>query len=103
MSGPDGFKPGDNGPGGGFPGMGIPGAARVFQVMQSRPSKAKRVAISVFLLLLALPLLILALAAGIISLGVYLILSGWTRLFASRTPDWAEHDTEGRKGVRVKR
>ena len=103
MSGPDGFKPGDNGPGGGFPGMGIPGAARVFQVMQSRPSKAKRVAISVFLLLLALPLLMLALAAGIVSLAVYLILSGWTRLFASRTPDWAVHDTEGRKGGRVDR
>lgn len=103
MSGAGGFKSDGNGPGGGFPGVGFPGAARVFQMMQSRPSKAKRVALVVFLLLLALPLLVLALVAGIISLAVYLIFSGWTRIFASRTPDWAEHDTEGRKGVRVKR
>jgi hypothetical protein len=75
----------------------------LFQVIRSRPSRASRVAISVFLLLLALPLLVLALAAGIISIAVYLILAGWARLFARRTPDWAEHDTEGRKGVRVKR
>ncbi|MDP6312465.1 MAG: hypothetical protein QF781_09975 [Phycisphaerales bacterium] len=75
----------------------------MFQIIQSRPSRASRVAISVFLLLLALPLLVLALTAGIISMAVYLILAGWGRLFARRTPDWAEHDVEGRKGVKVKR
>jgi uncharacterized protein involved in cysteine biosynthesis len=57
----------------------------------------------VFLIVLAIPLLALALIAGILSLVVFLVLSGWARLFARRTPDWAEHDAEGRKGVRVKR
>ena len=96
MSGDGGFQPG-------FSGGRIPGAGRVFQVIQSRPSAASRIAISIFLLIVALPLLALALVAGIISVAVYLILAGWSRLFSRRTPDWAEHDTEGRKGVRVKR
>ena len=96
MSGPEQVQP--EGPKGNFA-----GASRVFQLIQSRPSPASRAAIFVFLLLLALPLLVLALAAGIISMAVYLILAGWARLFARRTPDWAEHDGEGRKDVRVKR
>ena len=96
MNGPEQIPPE------GFP-EGFSRASRVFQIIQSRPSRASRVAISVFLLLLALPLLVLALTAGIISMAVYLILAGWGRLFARRTPDWAEHDVEGRKGVKVKR
>jgi hypothetical protein len=92
MNKPSGFRPG-----------GMPGVQQAFRVVQNQPGTASRIAMIVFLIVLAIPLLALALVAGIISLAVFLVLSGWTRLFARRTPDWAEHDTEGRKGVRVRR
>jgi len=57
----------------------------------------------VFLVILALPLLALALIAGLVSMVVFLVLAGWARLTRGRTPDWSDHDTEGRKGVRVRR
>jgi len=57
----------------------------------------------VFLIIIALPLLLLALIAATVSVAVFLVLSGWNRLFGKRSPDWAQHDTEGRKGVRVRR
>jgi len=57
----------------------------------------------VFLIIIALPLLLLALIAGIVSAVVFLVLSGWARLTGKRTPDWRDHDTEGRKGVKVRR
>ena len=92
MNNPSGFRP-----------SGVPGVQQAFRVVQNQPGPASRIAMIVFLIVLAIPLLALALVAGIVSLAVFLVLSGWTRLFARRTPDWAEHDTEGRKGVRVRR
>ncbi|MCP4757953.1 MAG: hypothetical protein GY894_05975 [Planctomycetes bacterium] len=85
------------------PGTGIPGAGRVFQVIQSQPGSASRIAMIVFLLIIALPLLLLGLIAAAVSVAVFLVLSGWNRLFGKRSPDWAKHDAEGRKGVRVRR
>ena len=92
MNNPSGFRP-----------SGVPGVQQAFRVVQNQPGPASRIAMIVFLIVLAIPLLALALVAGIVSLAVFLVLSGWARLFARRTPDWAEHDTEGRKGVRVRR
>ncbi|MCH2140996.1 MAG: hypothetical protein MK100_08185 [Phycisphaerales bacterium] len=92
-----------SGSGGSSPfGSGFPGG-QVFRMMQSKPSGPSRIAMVVFLVILALPLLLLAFVAGLISLIVFLVLAGWSRLTGRSTPDWRDHDLEGRKGVRVKR
>ncbi len=82
---------------------GFPGRDQVFRVLQSRPNTPGRIATMVFLLTLAIPILALALIAGVISVVVFLVLSGWSRLIGSRQPDWAQRDQEGRKGVRVRK
>jgi hypothetical protein len=72
-------------------------------MIQSQPGSASRIALIVFLLIIALPLLLLGLIAATVSLAVFLVLAGWNRLFGKRSPDWAQHDSEGRKGVRIRR
>jgi polyferredoxin len=89
--------------GGNWRPSGMPGMGTAFRVVQARPSGPGRIALLVFLIILALPLLALAIVAGLVSMAVFLVLAGWNRLFKRATPDWASHDSEGRKGVRVKR
>ena len=88
---------------------GMAGAAQFVQAMNRRPSVAARIAILVFLAVIALPVLVLIVTAGLLALAVYLVLSLWAKLVealgGSRSvgpPPRPGEDDDGRRNVRIK-